>query len=59
MMMIDSINHVLKWVSVYVDGKLYTRDIKEINGELFFKFKNEWYKMADCISEYTTEFKEK
>lgn len=57
-MKVLGINHILKWVQIISEGKRYTCPTKEINGELFFKFKNEWHKVIDFISEFTSEFKE-
>ena len=34
---VDTVN--AKWCQVLVDGRKYTRTVKEIDGELFFKFK--------------------
>lgn len=56
-MMIMGINHVLEWVQITTNGRTYTCSMKEISGELYFKFKNEWHRVADYISDYTTEFK--
>lgn len=56
-MKILGINHILKWVQITSNGRRYTCPTKEINGELFFHFKKEWHKVADFISEFTSEFK--
>ena len=56
-MKVLGINHILKWVQIISEGRRYTCPTKEINGELFFKFKNEWHKVIDFISEFTSEFK--
>lgn len=54
-MLVLSINRILKWVQITTGWGKYTCPIKEINGELFFKFKNEWHKVMDFTSELTTE----
>lgn len=56
-MMVLGINHILKWVQIISGGRRYTCPTKEINGELFFKFKNEWHKVMDFTSKFTSEFK--
>lgn len=56
-MTVLGINRILKWVQIASGGRRYTCRTKEINGELFFKFKNEWHKVLDFVSEYTSEFK--
>ena len=56
-MLVLCINHILKWVSITHKGRRYTCPMKEINGELFFHFKNEWHKVSEFISEYTSELK--
>jgi len=49
------INRILKWVQITTGWGAYTCPTKEINGELFFKFKNEWHKVMDFTLELTTE----
>ena len=56
-MMVLGINHVLKSVQIISGGRRYTCPTKEINGELLFKFKNEWHKVIDFTSKFTSEFK--
>lgn len=41
-----------KWCQVLVDGRRYTRTVKEIDGELFFKFKNAWHPIAQYVSDH-------
>lgn len=55
-MLILGINRVLNWLQITSGGKSYTCNTKVINGELCFIFKKEWHKVADYLSEYTTEF---
>ncbi|MFT8342004.1 MAG: hypothetical protein ABF652_11295 [Clostridium beijerinckii] len=57
-MLVLGINHVLKWVQITTGGRRYTCLTKEINGELFFKFKNEWHQVLKYVTEHTSEFKE-
>ena len=54
-MLVLGINRILKWVQITTGGGRYTCPTKEINGELLFKFKNEWHKVIDFTSEHTTE----
>lgn len=55
-MTIFGVNKLLHWVQVLADsGRRFTCPTKEINGELFFRFKNEWHKVAKYVSEHTTE----
>jgi hypothetical protein len=56
-MLVLGINRILKWAQIVSGGKRYTCPTKEINGELFFMFKNEWHKVVEFISEHTHEFK--
>lgn len=54
-MLILGINRILKWVQITTGGRNYTCPTKEINGELFFQFKNGWHRAIDFVSEHTTE----
>ena len=54
-MLVLDINHILKWVSIVSGGRRYTCPTKEIDGELFFKFKNEWHKVIEYTSKLTHE----
>lgn len=54
-MLILGINRVLKWLQITSGGRSYTCPTKEINGELFFIFKKEWHRVADFLSEHTSE----
>lgn len=55
-MLVLGINRVLDWVQITTGGRTYTCPTKEINGELFFKFKKNWHKVMEYTSELTTEF---
>lgn len=46
----DTVN--AKWCQVLVDGRKYTRTVKEIDGKLFFKFKNAWHPVAQHVSDH-------
>lgn len=48
-MLILGINKILKWVQITTGSGTYTCPIKEINGVLFFKFKNVWHKVLDYM----------
>lgn len=54
-MLILGINKILNWLQITTGERRYTCPTKEINGELFFKFKNEWYRAIDYVSEHTAE----
>ena len=55
-MLILGINKVLNHLQITTGGRRYTCSMKDINGELFFRFKKEWHKVADYLSEHTHEF---
>lgn len=55
-MLIMVINHVANWVQITTGGGRYTCPMEERDRELYFKFKNEWHKVDDYTSEYTSEF---
>jgi len=48
-MPILGINKVLNWLQITTGTGTYTCPTKEINGELFFKFKNAWHKVIDYL----------
>lgn len=56
-MQILGINYPCQWVQITSDGRRYTCPTKEINGELCFKFKNEWHKVANYTTAHTSEFR--
>ena len=39
-MLILGVNKILNWVQITDGGRRYTCPIKDVDGELFFKFKN-------------------
>lgn len=54
-MLVLGVNKILKWCQVLSNGRKYTCPTKEVNGELFFHFKNEWHSVAKFISEHADE----
>ena len=54
-MLVLGINRILKWVQITTGKGTYACPTKEINGELFFIFKNNWHRVMDFTSELTTE----
>lgn len=57
-MLVLGINKILKWCQITTGWGTYTCPIKEVNGEMFFKFKRIWHPITDFVSEYTTELVE-
>lgn len=57
-MLVLGINKVLKWCRITNGSRTYTCPTKYINGELFFRFKNEWHKVAEFVSDHTEELVE-
>ena len=55
-MLVLGINKILKWCQITTGGRTYTCPTKEINGELFFRFKNVWHSVAQYASKYAEEF---
>lgn len=56
------INYVLKCVqvlSVHSAGRSYNCPMRMINGEWYFNFKKQMFKVADFTTELTSIFKEK
>lgn len=56
-MLVLGINHILKWVQIVSNGRRYTCPMKEIDGKLFFHFKEEWHKVLEFASEHMHELK--
>lgn len=54
-MLILSVNKILKWCQITNGWGTYTCPTKEVNGELFFKFKEVWHPVIEYISDYTDE----
>jgi hypothetical protein len=55
-MLVLNINKNLNWIQIYDGRGRYTCITEERDGELYFKFKNEWHKVKDYTSEYTSEY---
>lgn len=56
-MLVLCINYACDWVQITNMGRRYTCPIKEIDGELYFRFKNQWHRVRDYTSELTSEFR--
>ena len=54
-MLVLGVNSILKWVQIATGGSRYTCPTKEMNGELYFRFKNKWHRVKDYVSEHTDE----
>lgn len=54
-MLVLGINKICNWCQITTITGTYTCPIKEINGELFFKFKRVWHPIAKYISEHAEE----
>jgi len=54
-MLITTINKICNLCQIISDGRTYTCPTKEINGQLFFRFKRVWHPVSQHISEYTDE----
>lgn len=55
-MLILGINNVLNWVQITTGCGTYTCPMKEINGEKFFKFKGEWHRVSDYVTDHVNVF---
>ena len=56
-MTVLGINYILNWVQISTGwGGRYTCPTEKKDGDLYFKFKNEWHKVEEYTSEYTTEY---
>ena len=54
-MLVLCINYACDWVQITNMGRWYTCPMKEIDGELYFRFKNQWHRVRDYTSELTSE----
>ncbi len=52
---VTGINSAMGWVQIITHGSKYSCDTKTIDGELFFKFKEQWHRVSDYITDNTTE----
>ena len=49
-MLVLGINKILNWRQITTGWGTYTCPIKEVNGEMFFKFKKIWHPVAEYLS---------
>lgn len=54
-MEVIGINYACGWVQIYSGGRRYTCEMKEIDGEPCFLFKNSWHSIRDYASESLRE----
>ena len=54
-MRVLGVNRILKWCQIVSKGRRYTCPTKNIDGKLFFKFKNIWHPVAEFISDSVQE----
>jgi hypothetical protein len=54
-MLVLGINKILNWCQITSGDRIYTCNTKSIDGELFFKFKNNWYKVAEFVFDSAEE----
>lgn len=57
-MLVLGINKILNWCQITSGGRTYTCPTQSINGELFFKFKNNWHKVAEFVFDNAEELLE-
>lgn len=57
-MLVLGINKVLNWCQIVSGGRTYTCPTKEINGQLFFRFKRIWHPITEFISDNAHELVE-
>lgn len=56
-MLVLLINHACSWVQITTGNGRYTCPMREVDDELFFKFKGEWHRVSDYENELTSEFR--
>ena len=54
-MLVLGVNKILKWCQIVTISGTYTCPTKIIDGVLHFRFKNQWHKVIDFISEHAEE----
>ena len=54
-MLVLGINYEGPWVQITTNGARYTCPMKDVDGELFFKFKNEWHSVVEFASDTLKE----
>jgi hypothetical protein len=57
-MLILNVNKIAKWCQIISGGRKYTCPTKSINGELLFRFKGNWHKVAEFVADHTEELVE-
>lgn len=56
-MLVLQINHACSWVQITTGSGNYTCPMKEVNGELLFRFKGKWHKVDDYKTDLTGEYR--
>ena len=56
-MLVLGINYPCNWVQIISAGRRYTCPMKKFDNELHFRFKNQWHRVRDYVSELTSEFR--
>ena len=49
-MLVLCINYACNWVQITNAGRRYTCPMKEIDGEPYFRYKNQWHRVRDYTS---------
>lgn len=57
-MLVLGINKTLKSCQITTGGRRYTCPTKELDGQLFFKFKKAWLPIAEYLSDHVHELVE-
>lgn len=52
-MLVFLVNTATELVQINIHGSRYSCPLKMKNGQYFFAFKNNWYKLDDYIDEFT------
>lgn len=50
-MLVLGINYACNWVQITTGWGTYTCPMKNVGGELYFKFKNEWHSVEEYASD--------
>lgn len=54
-MLVLGVNRILNWCQIISGGRKYTCPIKEVDGQLLFRFKKIWYPVGDYIFDQAEE----